>query len=315
MADSSPKTPAETPTNEQQDLRRSSRSTRGQLSQNAFLLQHFIIGEEAARPIPGPGRRRAIAKPKADGNDETGPLAQSAPTASNNSRRPRRRSLSNNLSHFGSYEETPAGSTEAVALVSPRRSSVPAACHLPASIQHIGDRRRSASPPQLTSSNMRDRQDPAPQQQTMPAFPWEPAFQYGFQMSPQYQNAGQQQIPFFTMSVQPGQMAPPQHFEQQNQESAFDTPGVFVNPADLMLDTQGLTNPQTNNIPKTEVPQFAELVDSYNKIHEERREQEERDRLAAQEKKDKAKATEAEEPSQEEMDALWGQFMDPDAFK
>ncbi|KAF5544978.1 hypothetical protein FPHYL_10879 [Fusarium phyllophilum] len=255
MADSSPKTPAETPTNEQQGLRRSSRSTRGQLSQNAFLLQHFLVGEEAARPIPGPGRRRAIAKPKADGNDET------------------------------------------------------------ASIQHIGDRRRSASPLQLTSSDMRDRQDPATQQQTMPAFPWEPVFQYGFQMSPQCQNLGQQQIPFFTMSLQPGQMAPPQHFEQQNQESAFDTPGVFVNPADLMLDTQGLMNPQTNNIPKTEVPQFAELVDSYNKIHEERRVQEERDRLAAQEEKDKAKATEAEEPSQEEMDALWDQFMDPDAFK
>ncbi|PNP83531.1 hypothetical protein FNYG_03094 [Fusarium nygamai] len=315
MADSSPKTPAETPTNEQQGLRRSSRSTRGQLSQNTFLLQHFVVGEEAARPIPGPGHRHAIAKPKADGDDESGPLAQSAPTASNNPRRPRRRSLSNNLSNFGSHEDALAGYAEAVALVSPRRSSVPAACPLPTSSQHIGDRRRSASPPQLASSNMRDRRDPAPQQQTMPAFPWEPAFQFGFQLSPQYQPRGQQQIPFSTMPVQPSQMAPPQHFEQQPQESTSDAPGIFVNLADLMLDTQALVNPQTNNIPKTEIPQFAELVDSYNKIHEERRVQEERDRLAAQEEKDKAKAAEAEDLSQEEMDALWDQFMDSDAFK
>ncbi|KAF5620512.1 hypothetical protein F52700_11240 [Fusarium sp. NRRL 52700] len=315
MSDSSPKTPAETSTNEQQGLRRSSRSTRGQLSQNHFLLQHFVIGEEATRPTHGSGRRRAIAKPKADRGDESGPLAQSAPTSSNNSRRSRRRRLSNNPSSFGSHDETPAGSAREAALVSPRRSSVPAACPLPASIQHVGDRRRSASPPQSASSNMRDRQDPAPQQQTMPAFPWEPVFQYGFQMSPQYQTLGLQQIPSLTMSAQPGQMAPPQHFEQQTQESASDTPGVFVNPADSMLDTQGLVNPQTSNIPKTEIPQFAELVDSYNKIREERRVQEERDRLAAQEGKDKVKATEAEELSQEEMDALWDQFIDPDAFK
>ncbi|KAF4444124.1 hypothetical protein FACUT_900 [Fusarium acutatum] len=162
---------------------------------------------------------------------------------------------------------------------------------------------------------MRDRQDPTPQKQTMPAFPWEPAFQYGFQLSPQYQTLGQQQIPSFTISVQPGQMPPPQHFEQQTQESVSDAPGVFMNPADLMLDTKDLVNPQTNNIPKTEVPQFAELVDSCNKIHEERRVQEERDRLAAQEEKDKAKAEEAEELSQEEMATLWDHFMDPDAFK
>ncbi|KAF5689184.1 hypothetical protein FCIRC_1514 [Fusarium circinatum] len=309
MTDSSPETPAETSPNEQQGLRRSSRSTRGQLSQNRFLLQHFVIGEEASRPIPGPGRRRAIAKPKPDHDNGSGLLAQSAPTASNNSRRPGRRSLSNNPSDFESHEETPA------ALVSPRRSSVPAACPLPAPIQHIGDRRRSASPPQLASANMRDRQDPVPQQQTVPAFPWQPALQYGFQWSPQYQASGQQQMPFFTMSAQPGQMAPPQLFEQQPQESASDAPGVFVKPADLMLNLQGLMNPQANNIPKTEIPQFAELVDSYNKIHEERRVQEERDCLAAQEGKDKQKAAEAEELSQEEMDALWDQFMDPDAFK
>ncbi|KAI1008237.1 hypothetical protein LB504_001753 [Fusarium proliferatum] len=317
MTDSSPNTPTETHTNEQQGLRRSSRSTRGQLSQNQFLLQHFVIGEESSRPTHGPGRRRAIAKPKVDHDDESGPLAQSAPIDPHNSRRHRRRSLGNNLSNLGSHEEKPAGFAEAVALVSPRRSSVPAASPLPTSIQHFDDRRRSASPPQLASSNMRDRQDPAPQQRTIPAFPWEPAFQYGFQVSPQYQPLGQQQIPFFTMPVQPGQMAPAQHFEQQTQESASDAPGVFVKPADLMLDRQGLVNPQTNNIPKTEIPQFAELVDSYNKIHEERRVQEERDRLAAQEEKDKAKAAEAEaeELSQEEMDALWDQFMDPDAFK
>ncbi|KAF5587337.1 hypothetical protein FPCIR_7597 [Fusarium pseudocircinatum] len=267
MADSSPKTPAETLTNEQQGLRRSSRSTRGQLSQSTFLLQHFVVGEEAARPITGPGRRHAIAKPKAYHADESGLLAQLAPTASNNSNRPRRRSLSDNLSNFGSHEDALAGHAEAVALVSPRRSSVPAACPPPTSIQHIGDRRRSASPPQLASSNMRDRRDPAPQQQTMPAFPWEPAFQ------------------------------------------------IFVNLADLMLDTHAPLDPQTNSIPKTEVPQFAELVDSYNKIHEERQVPEERDRLAAQDEKDKAKAAEAEELSQEEMDALWDQFMDSDAFK
>ncbi|KAF5721198.1 hypothetical protein FMUND_3731 [Fusarium mundagurra] len=315
MADSSPKTPTETPTNDQQGLRRSSRSTRGQLSQNAFLLQHFVVGEEASHPVRGPGRRRAIAKPKAYHADESDPLAQSAPTASNNSGWPRRRSLSDNLANIGSHEETLAGSAEAVALVSPRRSSVPTACPLQTSIPHIGARRRSASPPQLASTNMRDRQDPAPQQQTMPAFPWEPAFQYGFQLLPQYQTLGQQQIPFFTMSAQPGQMAPPQHFEQQIQESASDAPGVFVYPAGMMLDKQNLVNPQTNNIPKTEIPQFAELVDSYNKIHEERQVQEERDRLAAQDEKDKAKAAEAEDLSQEEMDALWDQFMDPDAFK
>ncbi|KAF5683706.1 hypothetical protein FDENT_7077 [Fusarium denticulatum] len=315
MVDSSPKTPAETLTNEQQGLRRSSRSTRGQLSQNTFLLQHFVVREEAARPIPGPGRRHAIAKPKAYHADESGPLAQSAPTASNNSRRPRRRSLSNNISNFGSHEDALAGPAEAVALVSPRRNSVPAACPPPTSIQHIGDRRRSASPPQLASSNMRDRRDPAPPQQTMPAFPWEPAFQYGFQLSPQYQPLGQQQIPLFTMPVQLGQMVPPEHFEQQPQESASDAPGIFMDLADMMLDTQALVNTQTNSIPKTEVPHFAELVDSYNKIHEERRVQEERDRLAAQDEKDKAKAAEAEELSQEEMEALWDQFMDPDAFK
>ncbi|KAF5589071.1 hypothetical protein FPANT_6413 [Fusarium pseudoanthophilum] len=315
MADSSPKTPAETPTSERQGLRRSSRSTRGQLSQNTFLLQHFVVGEDAARPSPGPGRRHAIAKPKAYGNDEAGPLAQSAPTASNNPRRGRRRSLSNNLSNLGSHEDAMASPVEAVALVSPRRSSVPAACPPPASIRHIGDRRRSASPPQLASSNMRDRRDPAPQQQTMPALPWEPAFQFGFQLSPQYQPQGQQQIPFFTMPVQPSQMVPPQHFEQQTQESTFEAPGMFMNLADLMLDTQALMNPQTNSIPKIDVPQFAELVDSYNKIHEERQVEEERDRLAVQDEKDKAKAAGAEELSQEEMDALWDQFMDPDAFK
>ncbi|KAI7764723.1 hypothetical protein LZL87_003928 [Fusarium oxysporum] len=228
MADSSPKTPAETPTNDQQGLRRSSRSNRGQLSQNRFLLQHYVVGEEAARPIHGPGRRRAIAKPEADDDDESGPLAQSAPTASSNTRRPRMQSRSNNFANLGSHEETPAGSTGAVAL---------------------------------------------------------------------YQTMGQQQIPSLVMSVQPGQMAPPQHFEQQTQESVSDAPGFFVNPADLMLDTQDLVNPQTNNIPKYEIPQFAELVDSYNKIHEERRVQEARDRLAAQEGKDKAKAAEAEEMS------------------
>ncbi|KAF5543185.1 hypothetical protein FNAPI_9765 [Fusarium napiforme] len=317
MAGSSPKTPAETPSNERQGLHRSSRSTRGQLSQNTFLLQHFVVGEDAARPSPGPGRRRAIAKPKAYGNDEAGPLAQPAPTASNNPRRARGRSLSNNLSSLGSHEDALAVSVEAGALVSPRRSSVPAACPLP-SIQHIGDRRRSASPPQLASSNMRDRRDrrdPAPQQQTMPAFPWEPAFQFGFQLPLQYQPQGQQQIPSFTMPVQSSQMAPPQHFEQQTQESTSEAPGMFMNLADLMLDTQALVNPQTNSIPKTEVPQFAELVDSYNKIHEDRQVQEERDRLAAQDEKDKAKVAEAEELSQEEMDALWDQFMDPDAFK
>ncbi|EWZ96293.1 hypothetical protein BFJ63_vAg6347 [Fusarium oxysporum f. sp. narcissi] len=295
MADSSPKTPAETPTNDQQGLRRSSRSNRGQLSQNHFLLQHYVVGEEAARPIHGPGRRRAIAKPEADDDDVPGPLAQSAPTASSNTRRPRMQSPSNNFANFGSHEKTPAGSTGAVAL--------------------IGDRRRSASPPQFASSNMRDRQDPAPQQQTMPAFPWEPAFQYGSQLSPQYQSLGQQKIPSLIMSVQPGQMAPHQHFEPQTQESVSDAPEVFVNPEDLMLDTQDLVNPQTNNILKSEIPQFAELVDSYNKLHKERRVQEVRDRLAAQEETDKAKAAEAEEMSQEEMDALWDQFMNPDAFK
>jgi septum formation inhibitor MinC len=149
----------------------------------------------------------------------------------------------------------------------------------------------------------------------MPAFPWEPAFQYGSQQSPQYQSLGQQKIPSLIMSVQPGQMAPHQHFEPQTQESVSDAPGVFVNPEDLMLDTQDLVNPQTNNILKSEIPQSAELVDSYNKLHEERRVQEARDRLAAQEKKDKAKAAEAEEMSQEEMDALWDQFMNPDDFK
>ncbi|EWY85260.1 hypothetical protein FOYG_12498 [Fusarium oxysporum NRRL 32931] len=315
MADSSPKTPAETPTNDQQGLRRSSRSNRGQLSQNHFLLQHYVVGEEAARPIHGPGRRRAIAKPEADDDDVSGPLAQSAPTASSNTRRPRMQSPSNNFANFGSHEKTPAGSTGAVALVTPRRGSVPASCTLTPSIQQIGDRRRSASPPQFASSNMRDRQDPAPQQQTMPAFPWEPAFQYGSQLSPRYQSLGQQKIPSLVMSVQPGQMAPHQHFEPQTQESVSDAPGVFMNPEDLMLDTQDLVNPQTNNILKSEIPQFAELVDSYNKLHEERRGQEARDRLAAQEKKDKAKAAEAEEMSQEEMDALWDQFMNPDAFK
>ncbi|KAL5588831.1 hypothetical protein FOVSG1_005481 [Fusarium oxysporum f. sp. vasinfectum] len=315
MADSSPKTPAETPTNDQQGLRRSSRSNRGQLSQNHFLLQHYVVGEEAARPIHGPGRRRAIAKPEADDDDESAPLAQSAPTASSNTRRPRMQSPSNNFANFGSHEKTPAGSTGEVALVTPRRGSVPASCTLTPSIQQIGDRRRSASPPQFASSNMRDRQDPAPQQQTMPAFPWEPAFQYGSQLSPQYQSLGQQKIPSLIMSVQPGQMAPHQHFEPQTQESVSDAPGVFVNPEDLMLDTQDLVNPQTNNIPKSEIPQFAGLVDSYNKLHEERRVQEARDRLAAQEEKDKAKAAEAEEMSQEEMDALWDQFMNPDAFE
>jgi hypothetical protein len=315
MANSSPKTPAETPTKEQQGIRRSSRSTRGQLSQNTFLLQHFVVGEEAARPILGPGRRHAIAKPKAYHADESGPLAQSASTAFDNSRRPRRRSLSNNLSNFGSHEEALAGSAEAGALVSRRRSSATAACPLP-SIQHIGDRRRSASPPQLASSNMRDRRNQAPQQQqTMPAFPWEPAFQYGFQMSPQHQPLGQQQPPLFTMPAQLDQMFPPEHFEQQTQELASDAPGIFVDLADLMLDTQAPVNPQTNSIPKTDVPQFAELVDSYNKIHGERQVQEERDHLTAQDEKDKAKVTEAEELSQEEMDALWDQFMDPDAFK
>ncbi|KAF5648736.1 uncharacterized protein FTJAE_1215 [Fusarium tjaetaba] len=316
MADSSPKIPAETPSNERQGLRRSSRSTRGQLSQNTFLLQHFVVGEDAARPSPGPGRRHAIAKPKAYSNDEAGPLARSAPTASNNPRRARGRSLSNNLSNLGSHEDALAVSAEAGALVSPRRSSVPAACPLP-SVQHIGDRRRSASPPQLAPSNMRDRRDrrdPAPQQRTMPAFPWEPAFQFGFQLPPRYQPQGQQQIPFFPMPVQPSQMAPPQHFEQQTQESTFEAPGIPMNLADLMLDTQALVNPQTS-IPKAEVPQFAELVDSYNRIHEERQVQEERDRLAAQDEKDKAKVAEAEELNQEEMDALWDQFMDPDAFK
>ncbi|EWG51322.1 hypothetical protein FVEG_10329 [Fusarium verticillioides 7600] len=314
MANFPPKTPAETPTKEQQGLRRSSRSTRGQLSQNTFLLQHFVVGEEAARPIPGPGRRHAIAKPKAYHADESGPLAQSAPTASNSSCQPRRRSLSNNLSNFGSHEEALAGSAEAGAWVSGRRSNATAACPLP-SIRHIGDRRRSASPPQLASSNMRDRRVPAPQQQAMPAFPWEPAFQYGFQMSPQYQPLGQQQPPPFTMPAQLDQMLPPEHSEQKPQESASDAPGIFVDLADLMLDTQAPVNPQTNSIPKTDVPQFAELVDSYNKIHEERQVQEERDRPAAQDEKDKAKVTEAEELSQEEMDALWDQFMDPDAFK
>lgn len=163
---------------------------------------------------------------------------------------------------------------------------------------------------------MRDRRNQAPQQQqTMPAFPWEPAFQYGFQMSPQHQPLGQQQPPLFTMPAQLDQMFPPEHFEQQTQELASDAPGIFVDLADLMLDTQAPVNPQTNSIPKTDVPQFAELVDSYNKIHGERQVQEERDHLTAQDEKDKAKVTEAEELSQEEMDALWDQFMDPDAFK
>ncbi|KAF4956208.1 hypothetical protein FGADI_4020 [Fusarium gaditjirri] len=316
MADSSPKTPAETPTNDQQGLRRSSRSNRGLLSENHFLLQHYVVGEEAARPVRGPGRRRARAKPKADDDDEpSGPLAQSAPTASSNTCRPRMQSPSNNFAKFGGHEETPAGSTGAVTLVNPRRGSVPAAYTLLPSIQQIGDRRRSASPPQFASSNTRDRQDSALQQQTMPASPWEPAIQYGSQLSPRYQSLGQQQIPSLTISVQPGQMAPYQHFETQTQDYVSDAPGVFANPADLMLDKQDLMNPQTNNIPRSEIPQFAQLVDSYNKIQEERRVQEARDCMAAQEEKDKAKAAEAEEMSQEEMDASWDQFMNPEAFK
>ncbi|KAH7241039.1 uncharacterized protein BKA55DRAFT_693280 [Fusarium redolens] len=327
MADSSPETPAETPTNDQQGdqqgLRRSSRSNRGQLNQNRSLLQHYVVGEAAGRPIPGPGCRRTIAKPEADDDeDKSVPLAQSAHTASNNARRPRKQSQSNNLANFGSHEEAPALATGAVALGTPRRSSIPASHPRSPPLQQIGDRRRSASPPQFASPNMRDRQDLAPQQQIMSAFPREQAFQYGPQLSqyvlqhaPQSQNMAQQQIPSLPVSVQSAQMAPPQHVEQQTHESASNAPGVYVNPADLMLDTQPLVDPQMNNIQGSEIPQFAQLVELYNSIHEERRAQEERDRLAAQEKKDKAKAADAEEMDQEEMDALWAQFINSDAFK
>ncbi|KAF9767287.1 hypothetical protein IL306_000152 [Fusarium sp. DS 682] len=310
MAGSSPNTP-NTPTSDQQGLRRSSRSTRGQLKQDHFLLQNYVVGEEATRPTPGPRRRRTLQKPAADDEDEL-----DSPTASNEVRRPKKQSHNDSPAELGSHEDTPATSAATVASGSHRRNSAPAS-HLSPSSRRTASSRQMAPLHQGTSLSMNVHQG----QQTMSAFPQQQAFQAEPQQmapqlaqhAPQFQAMPQGQNLPLPEPVQSGQVVSRQQLQQQPPASASNAPGAHIHPADVMLDPEDLFDPQISSILSSGIPHQPQFNALYNAIHEDRRAQEERSRLAAQE--EQAKAADAEVVDQEMIDALWDQFINPDAFE
>ncbi|KAF4341068.1 hypothetical protein FBEOM_4938 [Fusarium beomiforme] len=319
MPDSSPKTP-NTPTDDQQGLHRSSRSTRGQLNQDHYLSQHYVVGEEAIRPTPR--RRRILKQAVADDDEEE----LGSPVASSKAHRPKKQSSEDKPAELGSQEDAPVRSAVTGASWSDRRNNAPSSHPLP-SRRHTARRRRSASlrrvasPLQDASRSMSDHQGQTAQQRAFQAEPQQMAPELA-QNHPPFQTMPQERNLLVPEPMQSGQVSLCRQPQSQMQMSLSNAPGAFVHPADMLFKPEDLEIPEISAILSHGILHESQFGALYDAIETDRPELDERLRLHFQETaapeatmdEEQAKAADAE-ADQEMTDALWDQFIDHDAFE
>ncbi|KAM0561510.1 hypothetical protein ACHAPJ_003393 [Fusarium lateritium] len=282
-----------TSSEDQQGLRRSTRSTRGQ--PNQFLQAHYLVGDEASRPAAAPKRRRPASTPSPAASvpknkNGRASSSSSSPSAAASTRpKPKKRRLANNPASMVD-EKGEASSPSAPAM--PNRNSIiydtihvvtsaPSQSIVPAAAPHLGS-------PQLF-------QQPsgAMQEQQQSYVPPQNAFGPAGDQPPARDANGHQVDPFaantMILDMDPlfGDQGVASHQQQADPLEAMQQSGEFDQLYDGLQMEFDMGDPD------------AQMTDAMSQYRQNMDRLTEKDRLAAQ-----------EEPiNNEQLDEIWDQFV------